>query len=137
MSDVRQIVYVSSAFPKYTDEQLSDILSVARENNQALDVTGLLIYADGSIMQAIEGPPDTIGKLAEIIEADKRHTQFRILIDLEAQERAFPEWRMAFAHPPDATNLDQCMHLFLDQAALQADMRDKGIVGKLLSSFMS
>jgi hypothetical protein len=75
------------------NDQLNDMLDVARRKNQDPNLSGLLIHADGAIMQLIEGPPD-------------------------------------------AEDLDQCVHLVLDQASLHTGVRNKGIVGKLLPSFM-
>ena len=48
-------VYVSSAVDLFSDEELLKLLDVSRKNNQALDVTGMLLYKGGNFMQFLEG----------------------------------------------------------------------------------
>ena len=55
MKTIRQLVYVSNAKYGLGDRDMESILAASRRNNRALDVTGLLIYADGVFIQVLEG----------------------------------------------------------------------------------
>ena len=45
-------VYVSSAVRPLTEDEILDILLVARQNNERLGVTGMLLYRDGNFLLA-------------------------------------------------------------------------------------
>jgi hypothetical protein len=130
MSDIRQIVYASTAANKFTPAELDGLLTQAKLNNARLDVTGMLIYADGSVMQAIEGAPDTIG-------ADPRHKDVTLIADFERDSRDFANWRMAYHHEPHAEAIENCVRLFENRAALLQELNGKSIVGVILGGFLA
>ena len=49
------LVYVSAARKLFDEAELSALLTQCRANNARLGVTGVLLYADGNFMQALEG----------------------------------------------------------------------------------
>ena len=61
-----------------------------------LSITGLLLYANGSFMQLLEGSKDRIDFLMERIKNDPRHRQVDVLQQGYIAERQFPNWSMAF-----------------------------------------
>lgn len=93
---MRQLVYVSSAVRLFTDQELAELLRVSRSNNERGGITGMLLYAGGNFIQAIEGPPDTVAALETRIGLDDRHRGIITLIDGPVEERSFPEWSMGF-----------------------------------------
>lgn len=92
-----QIIYASAATRKISSEELRDILIKARANNEALGVSGMLVYDDGSFIQVLEGPSEAVSALVERIKGDPRHTQFRLLSRRDIEAREFGEWSMGFA----------------------------------------
>lgn len=78
------------------DAELLDILAVARANNSELQVTGMLIDANGSFIQVLEGEPVVVEKLLRKIRRDARHRGFMILLDRVVDERDFEGWSMGF-----------------------------------------
>jgi hypothetical protein len=136
MNEVRQIVYVSTAVPKLSPLQLDGLLKQAQKNNGKRDVTGLLVYADGSIMQTIEGSPEAISDLVEIISQDPRHRDFKVIADFVSDERTFPNWRMAFNHEPHPEKLDACVELLRAGDELKRDLSGKGVIGKVMKNFI-
>ena len=91
-----QLVYVSAAVTSFTNEELLQLLEIARRNNERLGVTGMLLYKDGEFMQALEGDEPTVRELTEKIRRDPRHTDIRILLERPANAREFPDWSMGF-----------------------------------------
>ena len=55
MSDLFALVYVSSSNSFFTEVELNEQLINFRRSNIKHDITGLLLYRDGSIMQSLEG----------------------------------------------------------------------------------
>ncbi len=76
---------------------LDGILQSARRNNQALGITGLLLYIDGGFLQVLEGEEEAVHRIYTRIRADNRHWETRLMLDREAP-RAFGDWSMGFEH---------------------------------------
>jgi len=67
------LVYVSFANLDMSEDELRDILTKARENNQKLELTGMLLYRNGFFIQALEGEEEVVTALYEKIKQDPRH----------------------------------------------------------------
>src|SRR5262244_3202576 len=72
------------------------MLERVRPKNDALGITGMLLYKDGNFMQALEGEEAAVGKLANTIKNDARHSGFLVLMQSPAQRRLFPNSPMGF-----------------------------------------
>lgn len=97
---INQLVYVSQASRKMSEDDLRAIHATARTNNADIDVTGSLFYNGGWFLQVLEGPAPTLAALYKKIELDPRHKNSRILYNEPASFRTFPRWNM------NMTNLD-------------------------------
>lgn len=91
-----QVIYISSATYPFTDDDLKALLAVARRKNEPLGLTGLLLYANGTFMQLLEGPASAVDACMAKIGRDPRHTGINMLVRTEVEEREFAEWSMGF-----------------------------------------
>ena len=101
------LVYVSTAHGTLTAGQLETILDHSRRNNERDGITGMLLYADGSFIQAIEGPEAAIdGLFARLLE-DRRHEGVTVVARYPIARRQFPDWSMGFRRfaRPEAADL--------------------------------
>jgi hypothetical protein len=73
---------------------VADILAVSSRNNERDHITGLLAYADGTFIQVIEGPPQSVKSLMSRLAGDARHRHIRILGTDLSSDRAFTSWIM-------------------------------------------
>jgi hypothetical protein len=73
-----------------------ELLQAARENNARLGLTGMLLYAEGSFFQVLEGPADDVDALYTRIERDRRHCQVTQIIREPIPRRYFEAWTMGF-----------------------------------------
>lgn len=99
MSDekVFHLVYVSAATHPLDKADLLQMLKEARERNQQLGVTGLLLYKDGDFIQLLEGDKATVKALfQDSIRKYPRHRNIQVLIEDEAPKRLFADWSMGF-----------------------------------------
>ena len=96
------IVYVSLANKEMSDQDLKGLLKAARNKNEKLNVTGLLLYRDGFFIQALEGEEDTIDALFDRISKDSRHRDVTTVYKKPIKQRAFPDWTMGFSRMDDA-----------------------------------
>ena len=91
-----QVIYSSRAVQPMGAVELEAILEDARAGNEARDVTGALVYADGVFLQILEGERETLEPLIARIQSDSRHQQMKVFLTREVDERAFDDWRMAY-----------------------------------------
>ena len=101
------LVYVSAGRKRFDEAELSALLAQCRRNNESLGVTGMLLYADGNFMQAIEGDETVIDALLEKIVGDPRHGQVRMLYRAPIAARHFAKWSMALRRLSDLPEADR------------------------------
>ena len=74
---------------------LQEILRRARSKNEELNITDLLLHAQGHFLQVLEGPEAAVRDLYATIQEDPRHSNIESLLSTSVAERTFPEWKMA------------------------------------------
>jgi hypothetical protein len=97
--ELLQVVYLSTAHRPLGFEELQQIVEVSRRNNLASGLTGMLLYHDGTFVQALEGPADQVRKTLDRIEGDATHHSILVLIQDNVTKREFGAWSMGFARP--------------------------------------
>ena len=88
--------YVSTEAVKFSDEALVALFSEARSANTDRNVTGLLLYREGSFYQVLEGSESEVMATFHDIESDPRHKEVRLLFSGETESREFADWQMGF-----------------------------------------
>jgi hypothetical protein len=91
-----QIVYVSAAANPFTVAELNTLLARARDRNSVYQVTGMLLYHNGSFLQVLEGAESSVDLIYASIERDKRHRNAKVLHRQLMPRREFPDWSMGF-----------------------------------------
>ena len=97
-----QLVYISSARQSFCENDLGELLAVARRNNKRVGVTGLLLCGGRRFLQALEGPEKNVAFIFDKIRADERHCAVVELARRNVEAREFGDWDMAF-EPADGT----------------------------------
>ncbi len=87
-------LYASRATKALGDGALDAILRQSRKNNPRRGITGMLCYANGVFVQAIEGGRREVCALLNQIVTDERNTGVEILLFEEIVERRFGNWTM-------------------------------------------
>lgn len=90
------LVYCSSATRPFSDEGLADLLATSRRNNDAHDITGLLLFREGEFVQILEGDRYDVEEAMKRISADSRHNDIRILLEEPIHARRFADWTMGY-----------------------------------------
>jgi hypothetical protein len=91
------IVYLSSSTDLLSQEELLTILQKSRVNNSSYDITGVLLYFNGSIIQVLEGEEEKVKSLYHLISRDRRHTQIIPLYMQHIPKRSFESWSMGYS----------------------------------------
>jgi hypothetical protein len=98
MSSLIHLIYASAATRPLSTQELGQLLDQSRANNTRLGLTGMLLYADGSFFQALEGPSEVVTALYQKIEHDERHAQVTRIISEPIPRRYFSDWSMGFSN---------------------------------------
>ena len=95
-NNLLQLVYVSAATEKFSSDDLDELLAKARRHNESVNVTGILLYAQGTFFQVLEGAPEDVDALYDKIAKDSRHCLVLRLARENIATRNFGEWSMGF-----------------------------------------
>ncbi len=126
-----QLLYISAANHDFTEDELGQLLALARERNQECGVTGMLIYHEGSFIQALEGERNDVEAVYEKIGRDPRHSETRILFRGEIPHRDFASWSMGFYRSKQSKveNLEG-FHQFLNRGFRNCDPEANGSIAR-------
>ena len=98
---MQSLIYLSAATKLFSNTDLLDILTVSRLKNTSLNITGLLIYHEGSIIQILEGDEMQLNLVFDSIKNDPRHKNIIKYGNFNIAERSFPDWSMGFKQISD------------------------------------
>jgi len=130
---VHQVIYSSAAVEPFSDSELSQLLAAARVNNDRLGVTGMLLYHEGSFLQALEGDQGVLESLYAKIGKDKRHHRVVALLRRNVERRLFDQWQMGFAA---TKSLPKNVPGFSDYLRLRGDpIEGANAAARLLAAF--
>jgi hypothetical protein len=93
---MKNIIYVSSAIKLLDDAQLVEILTLARKNNSERNVSGILLYSEGTFIQVLEGNDADVDYIFGKIEKDTNHKNIITLVDKPISKKNFADWSMGF-----------------------------------------
>lgn len=104
---MRRIIYCSQATYDVSPDELVALLELSRRNNARAGLSGMLLYCSQSFLQVLEGDPGSLRSTYGRIGADARHTELRLLQDVDVAAPLFPDWTMGFEHVDDEDLVEQ------------------------------
>jgi hypothetical protein len=96
MDTLVHVIYKSTAVHPMSHPELLELLARARAVNTELGLTGMLLHADGSFFQVLEGTPEAVDAQYTRIGRDPRHHDVVTIVREAIAERAFGDWSMGF-----------------------------------------
>lgn len=135
MPSLIHLIYASVATQDFGTAQLTELLKQAREANERLDLTGMLLFSAGNFFQILEGEPSTVDRLYRKLLLDKRHAELTVIIREPIARRSFGSWSMGFSSvsPEDLTNIAGLNDFFHSGSCFI--QLDAGRAKKLLAAF--
>ena len=111
-----KLVYSSTATRVMSDNDLLNLADQSAARNLELDITGILLYQDGTFLQVLEGPDHEVWELYKTIRQDSRHIAIQTLTTEPILSRSFPQWSMGFnnLNGVDVTKIPGYVDLFGD-----------------------
>lgn len=124
---MKRLTYISRLSETLSDAEIEKIGVWSRQNNQALDITGVLIHFSDFFFQIIEGEETTIDRLYKKIKRDQRHKDVLCLkTEHRVKERLFPDWSMNIINLNHST--DALIHPV--KILLQAITESHGVIAQ-------
>lgn len=114
-----EVLYVSTMAPGAPISIVADIALKARIANQAMDITGLLVFDGMRFCQQLEGRRKEVMALTERIRQDPRHTDIEILHHGPLAERRFRRFSLGYISV-DEIDVLEWMEQLDGQAAIDA-----------------
>ena len=131
---IYQLVYVSRACTEMDTDTLDELLRLARLNNSKRDITGMLLYHDGSFIQVLEGEKSAVEKLFAAISDDPRHENANVVLRTEVEDRTFDQWSMGYKRASTLDDVPEGFHFFLQSGrAPQSDAGQEAAKKALLA----
>ncbi len=90
-------IYASVAAPDFEEHEIPELLEQSRADNEKADLTGMLLYVDGSFFQVLEGRQAVVDTVYARIIRDDRHSRITLIIREPIARRNFAEWSMGFS----------------------------------------
>lgn len=113
-TDLYRLIYISSnciaGDVDSVRREIDKILKVARDANNAVGVTGALMFNAGCFAQVLEGPLQHVEETFERIQCDERHSDVVILAFEPVSTRGFDSWSMAYVGE-NAASLQEFDHI--------------------------
>jgi hypothetical protein len=75
------LIYRSVAEESFSNAEVYQMLSAARDFNAEHDITGCLLFHNRRFLQLLEGEKDKVHRLFSLIESDTRHKNIEITSD--------------------------------------------------------
>lgn len=119
-SGLLQLTYVSGATIPFSADEFADFLTNAREKNSANEITGILLYHEGSFLQVIEGPAGAVERRFQQIQEDPRHSRILVLQRIKILNREFTDRPLDFL----AISPETCAVARFSSPSLQRLFRD-------------
>ncbi len=104
---MRRVIYCSQATQDLSPDDLVQLLEGSRRNNEAVGLSGMLLYSSQSFLQVLEGEEVPLQQTYARIKADARHVNLRLLMDAAVTAPLFPDWTMGFEHVDDEDLADE------------------------------
>lgn len=111
------IVYFSFSVKPFSDEDLLAILEHSRRNNAERNITGMLLYMEGSIIQVLEGEQKAVEELLGRIQQDSRHRDVAAVFKRPIRKRLFGDWSMGYQTLTirELENIKEIVNLYTDE----------------------
>lgn len=120
-----ELIYTSLAVREMANDDLNNILTVSRDKNKRLGITGILLYQNRTFIQLLEGEKEAVCELYKTIQKDDRHTRVATFWEAAIESRNFAQWSMAFTELSKLKDFDP---------EVVSNFLEKGFTNELLSN---
>ena len=101
MERLKEILYVSQSTISQdsAEDVLRNLVHAAKIKNQALGISGSLIFSGYRFAQCLQGPGSAVDSLMQGIVADTRHTHLCVVVDQPIDRCSYTAWGLHYSGP--------------------------------------
>lgn len=104
---IRTIVYISNAVKLFEERHLDELFCQSVNNNSTRNITGILLYNEGTFIQILEGHKQPLDNLFKTIHQDRRHNNITKILDRRIGDRLFSKYRTGFSTLNNYSQLEE------------------------------
>ncbi len=93
---MKYTIYLGATKKLMSEAELADMLILNQQNNRNSNITGMMIYTEGTFMQVLEGNEDDVRMACRKIEQDVTTKNVIKLAEDTITKPNFRNWSMAF-----------------------------------------
>ncbi|WP_109438734.1 MULTISPECIES: BLUF domain-containing protein [Aquimarina] len=120
------ISYVSTVNPDISNSDISELMDYVSSHNNAINITGILIYSEGNFFQILEGKEELVKMMFERIKKDSRHYNIIKMLDKEIKKTSFTEYHSSFTVISNGSSQEE-LQLFLQKEKINNPEHYKSI----------
>ncbi|MBK5214413.1 MAG: BLUF domain-containing protein [Flavobacteriaceae bacterium] len=87
------LCFISNSVRLLQDDELEAFLAISKVHNLVRNITGILLYNEGTFLEVMEGEYDDVLVLISKISRDPRHNQITVMMDQEISNRLFESFQ--------------------------------------------
>ncbi len=119
-----RVILPDGVSPSVRPVWLDGLVKRAAAKNKANNISGVLSYKDGRVIQLIEGESVRLHKLYAKISSDPRHHNVLTLLDIKDSHRIFSDWGMVLEATIESSSLFRdFLYTHFDQLAEMTENR--------------
>lgn len=136
MEQLHHIIYQSQLIDSST-EAIEAILQTARHTNPRRHITGMMLCANGDVLQVLEGDKGAVEKLFGQIAKDPRHRNVFVVINEPISARHFPNWSMGYRGigPQDSETFKRYQEAFCAFTEPTKGRMRQGLASEVVEAF--
>ncbi|TSE03595.1 BLUF domain-containing protein [Aquimarina algiphila] len=120
------ISYVSTVNPDISNSDISELMDYVSSHNNAINITGILIYSEGNFFQILEGKEELVKMMFERIKKDSRHYNIIKMLYKEIKKTSFTEYHSSFTVISNGSSQEE-LQLFLQKEKINNPEHYKSI----------
>lgn len=93
---MKYLIYLSTSVNLLDDAAIHELLNKSRARNAAANITGVLLYHDGSFIQLLEGAAEDVDSTFARISKDASHKNVIVIDEDNLDHRNFGDWSMGY-----------------------------------------
>ncbi|MBK5215059.1 MAG: BLUF domain-containing protein [Flavobacteriaceae bacterium] len=113
---IRTIVYISNSVKLIEENTLNKLFLQTMLNNTLKNITGVLIYKEGTFIQILEGKAPALNNLFKKIQTDVRHNNITKILDRMNAKRLFGKFHTVLSSRGNARQLVNLETFLTDRA---------------------
>ena len=97
MEQLVHVIYPCAGPAEMQKQEVLTLVKQARIANRKHDISGMLLYIGGIVLQSFEGEPRMVSAVCSTLFRDKPRMRVTQIVREPIGEREFPEWTMGFS----------------------------------------